>query len=75
MFKLGSKLGSIERAFGLSNAERIDNFKACLRTKNPRILIVGECQDSNGSTVGGNSLFATVDVNFGVSGNSELVLF
>jgi len=31
--------------------------------------------DSNGSTVGGNSLFATVNVNLGVSGNSELVLF
>ncbi|MEG5055923.1 calcium-binding protein, partial [Microcoleus sp. B13-B6] len=31
--------------------------------------------DSNGSTVGGNSLFATVDVNLGVSGNSELFLF
>ena len=31
--------------------------------------------DSNGSTVGGNSLFATVNVNFGVSGNSELFLF
>ncbi|HLO49345.1 MAG TPA: cadherin-like domain-containing protein [Kamptonema sp.] len=31
--------------------------------------------DSNGSTVGGNSLFATVDANFGISGNSKLVLF
>ncbi|MGB3267549.1 MAG: calcium-binding protein, partial [Microcoleus sp.] len=31
--------------------------------------------DSNGSTVGGNSLFATVNVDLGVSGNSELVLF
>jgi len=31
--------------------------------------------DSNGSTVGGNSLFATVDVNLGVSGYSELFLF
>jgi Ca2+-binding RTX toxin-like protein len=31
--------------------------------------------DSNGSTVGGNSLFATVDVNLGVTGNSELFLF
>lgn len=31
--------------------------------------------DSNGSTVGGNSLFATVDANFGVSGNSQLFLF
>ncbi|MEG4345254.1 calcium-binding protein, partial [Microcoleus sp. A003_D6] len=31
--------------------------------------------DSNGSTVGGNSLFATVDVNLGVSGNTELFLF
>ncbi|WP_341740097.1 calcium-binding protein, partial [Microcoleus sp. CAWBG640] len=31
--------------------------------------------DSNGSTVGGNSLFATVDVNLGASGNSELFLF
>ncbi len=32
--------------------------------------------DSNGSTVGGNSLFATVDVvNFGPTGNSELFLF
>ncbi|MEG5188548.1 calcium-binding protein, partial [Microcoleus sp. ARI1-A4] len=31
--------------------------------------------DSNGSTVGGNSLFATVNVNLGVSGNSELFLF
>ncbi|MEG4191717.1 cadherin-like domain-containing protein [Microcoleus sp. S36a_D3] len=31
--------------------------------------------DSNGSTVGGNSLFATVSVDFGVSGNSEVVLF
>ena len=31
--------------------------------------------DSNGSTVGGNSLFATVDVNLGISGNSELFLF
>ncbi|NJS12586.1 MAG: calcium-binding protein, partial [Microcoleus sp. CSU_2_2] len=31
--------------------------------------------DSNGSTVGGSSLFATVDVNLGVSGNSELFLF
>ena len=32
--------------------------------------------DSNGSTVGGNSLFATLNsVNLGVSGNSKLVLF
>ncbi|MCY7385142.1 MAG: calcium-binding protein, partial [Microcoleus sp. CAN_BIN18] len=31
--------------------------------------------DSNGSTVGGSSLFATVDVNLGVTGNSELFLF
>ncbi|MEG3956197.1 beta strand repeat-containing protein, partial [Microcoleus sp. herbarium2] len=31
--------------------------------------------DSNGSTVGGNSLFATVDVNLGSTGNSEIVLF
>jgi len=31
--------------------------------------------DSNGSTVGGNSLFATVNVDFAVSGNSELFLF
>jgi Ca2+-binding RTX toxin-like protein len=31
--------------------------------------------DSNGSTVGGNSLFATVDVYLGISGNSELFLF
>jgi Ca2+-binding RTX toxin-like protein len=31
--------------------------------------------DSNGSTVGGNSLFATVDVNLGSTGNSELFLF
>ncbi|MBE9097516.1 calcium-binding protein, partial [Tychonema sp. LEGE 07203] len=31
--------------------------------------------DSNGSTVGGNSLFATVNVDLGLSGNSELVLF
>ncbi len=31
--------------------------------------------DSNGPTVGGNSLFATVNVNLGVSGNSELFLF
>ncbi|WP_377480955.1 MAG: cadherin-like domain-containing protein [Microcoleus anatoxicus] len=31
--------------------------------------------DSNGSTVGGNSLFATVDVNLGASGNSKLFLF
>ncbi len=31
--------------------------------------------DSNGSTVGGNSLFATVDLNLGASGNSELFLF
>jgi Ca2+-binding RTX toxin-like protein len=31
--------------------------------------------DSNGSTVGGNNLFATVDVNLGISGNSELFLF
>ncbi|MEG4455075.1 cadherin-like domain-containing protein [Microcoleus sp. N9_A1] len=31
--------------------------------------------DSNGSTVGGNSLFATVNVDLGVSGNSELFLF
>jgi Ca2+-binding RTX toxin-like protein len=31
--------------------------------------------DSNGSTVGGNSLFATGDVNLGISGNSELFLF
>mgnify|MGYP000338339400 CR=1 FL=1 len=31
--------------------------------------------DSNGSTVGGNNLFATVDVNLGVSGNTELFLF
>jgi Ca2+-binding RTX toxin-like protein len=31
--------------------------------------------DSNGSTPGGSSLFATVDVNLGVSGNSELFLF
>ncbi|PSB28947.1 calcium-binding protein, partial [filamentous cyanobacterium Phorm 46] len=31
--------------------------------------------DSNGSTVGGSSLFATVDVNLGVSGNTELFLF
>ncbi|MEG4085903.1 cadherin-like domain-containing protein [Microcoleus sp. POL10_C6] len=31
--------------------------------------------DSNGSTVGGNSLFATVDVNLGPTGNSELFLF
>ena len=31
--------------------------------------------DSNGSNVGGSSLFATVDVNLGISGNSELFLF
>ncbi len=31
--------------------------------------------DSNGSTPGGTNLFATVDVNLGVSGNSELFLF
>jgi Ca2+-binding RTX toxin-like protein len=31
--------------------------------------------DSNGSTVGGNSCFATVDVNFGPTGNSKLFLF
>ena len=31
--------------------------------------------DSNGSTVGGSSLFATVDVNLGLTGNSELFLF
>jgi Ca2+-binding RTX toxin-like protein len=31
--------------------------------------------DSNGSTPGGNNLFATVDVNLGISGNSELFLF
>jgi Ca2+-binding RTX toxin-like protein len=31
--------------------------------------------DSNGSTVGGNSLFATVNVDLGVSGNTELLLF
>ncbi len=31
--------------------------------------------DSNGSTPGGSNLFATVDVNLGVSGNSELFLF
>ncbi|MEG5066036.1 cadherin-like domain-containing protein, partial [Microcoleus sp. B3-A4] len=31
--------------------------------------------DSNGSTVGGNSLFATVDVNLGPTGNTELFLF
>ena len=31
--------------------------------------------DSNGSTVGGNNLFATVDVNLGSTGNSELFLF
>jgi Ca2+-binding RTX toxin-like protein len=31
--------------------------------------------DSNGATVGGNSLFATVDVNLGPTGNSELFLF
>ncbi|MEG4405483.1 calcium-binding protein, partial [Microcoleus sp. MON2_D5] len=30
--------------------------------------------DSNGSTVGGNSLFATVDVNLGSTGNSEFFL-
>lgn len=27
---LGSKLGSIERVFGLSIPERMDNFKVCL---------------------------------------------
>jgi Ca2+-binding RTX toxin-like protein len=31
--------------------------------------------DSNGPTVGNNSLFATVDVNLGPTGNSELFLF
>jgi Ca2+-binding RTX toxin-like protein len=31
--------------------------------------------DSNGATVGGNSLFATVDVDLGPTGNSELFLF
>jgi Ca2+-binding RTX toxin-like protein len=31
--------------------------------------------DSNGATVGGNSLFATVNVDLGISGNSEIVLF
>jgi hypothetical protein len=31
--------------------------------------------DSNGATVGGNSLFATVDVDLGNTGNSELFLF
>jgi Ca2+-binding RTX toxin-like protein len=31
--------------------------------------------DSNGSTVGGNSLFATVNVNLGPTGNTELFLF
>ena len=32
--------------------------------------------DSNGSTVGGNNLFATVNnVNLGPTGNSELFLF
>ena len=31
--------------------------------------------DSNGSTVGGNNLFATVNVDLGISGNSELFLF
>jgi hypothetical protein len=31
--------------------------------------------DSNGATVGGNSLFATVDVDLGSTGNSELFLF
>jgi Ca2+-binding RTX toxin-like protein len=31
--------------------------------------------DSNGPTVGGNSLFATVNVDLGISGNSEIVLF
>jgi hypothetical protein len=31
--------------------------------------------DSNGATVGGNSLFATVDVDLGSTGNSEIFLF
>ena len=31
--------------------------------------------DSNGATVGGNSLFATVDVDLGPAGNSEIFLF
>ena len=31
--------------------------------------------DSNGATVGGNSLFATVNVDLGISGNAEIVLF
>ncbi len=31
--------------------------------------------DSNGSTVGGNNLFATVKVDLGSIGNSELFLF
>lgn len=42
--KLCSKLGSIERVFGLSNAERIGNLKVYLWTKNPHALIAGECQ-------------------------------
>ena len=40
-------LGSIERVSGLSIAARIDNFKARRWTKNPRTLIVGECQTNS----------------------------
>ena len=44
--KLGSVLGSFERVLGSTIAARIDSFKVCRRTKNPRAFKAGECQIS-----------------------------
>ena len=46
--KLGEKLGSIERVFGLSNAERIGNLKVYLWTKNPHAFKLGSVKILNG---------------------------
>jgi Ca2+-binding RTX toxin-like protein len=77
-FTTGGPLGSSFYAYS-STVSDVNVLEATLT--GPSIMAIYDglstklYYDSNGSTVGGNSLFATVDVNLGSTGNSEIVLF
>jgi Ca2+-binding RTX toxin-like protein len=78
-FTTGGPLGSSFYAY--SSTVSVTELEATLT--GPSIMAIYDSvslstklyYDSNGSTVGGNSLFATVDVNLGPTGNTELFLF
>ncbi|OCQ95613.1 hypothetical protein BCD67_10340 [Oscillatoriales cyanobacterium USR001] len=73
-------LGSSFYVYNNNTGSTVAQIEATLTTA-PAIIAIYDgassklYYDSNGSTVGGNSLFATLNIDFGASGNSKLLLF